>query len=156
MSWAQIKKAINSTLGTKDFKPLNELILGERSLVSSDNVFLVTTNNQPITCNFNGAIQVIFNFGIYNYDSGDKATVKFTMLDSNEAYKINTQETYVNPDRGSTEDFRRSFTVNVKKGEVYTFNLEKVGVGTNEAILRFYDVQLCGTIVMANSIMEGV
>lgn len=41
MSWAEIKYAINSTLGTNKFKPLNELIISEgKQLVASDTDFL--------------------------------------------------------------------------------------------------------------------
>ena len=37
--WAGIKYAINSTLGTDKFKPLNELIIGEKSLCASDTIY---------------------------------------------------------------------------------------------------------------------
>lgn len=40
MSWAKIKKAINSTLGTKDFKPLDKLILGEKRFVAQSDIVL--------------------------------------------------------------------------------------------------------------------
>ena len=37
--WAGIKKALNSTLGTSEFKPLDQLIAEERNLVASDNLY---------------------------------------------------------------------------------------------------------------------
>lgn len=39
MGWAKIKKAINSTLGTSEFKPLDEIIKGQKSLLVSDNLY---------------------------------------------------------------------------------------------------------------------
>lgn len=39
--WAAIKKAINSSIGTSDFQPLDKMILGQKSLVASDNVYQV-------------------------------------------------------------------------------------------------------------------
>lgn len=38
--WAEIKKALNSTVGTTKFKPLNELYLDSRYMYASDNTFL--------------------------------------------------------------------------------------------------------------------
>lgn len=39
MGWAKIKKAINSTLGTGEFQPLDEIILGTKGLKASDNFY---------------------------------------------------------------------------------------------------------------------
>ena len=41
MSWGEVKKAINSTLGTEDFKSLDEIILGEKTFVGSDATLIV-------------------------------------------------------------------------------------------------------------------
>lgn len=40
MGWAKIKKAINSTLGTDEFKPLDKLILGEKRFVAHSDIIL--------------------------------------------------------------------------------------------------------------------
>ena len=37
--WKEIKYALNSTLGTKDFKPLDELIIQQTKMVVSDEVY---------------------------------------------------------------------------------------------------------------------
>lgn len=37
--WTGIKHALNSTLGTSGFKPLNEIIMGQKQFVASDNLF---------------------------------------------------------------------------------------------------------------------
>lgn len=39
MGWPKIKKAINSTLGTEEFQPLDEIILGSKGLKASDNFY---------------------------------------------------------------------------------------------------------------------
>ena len=39
MSWVQIKRALNRSLGTKEFKPLDELIKGQKTLIASDNLY---------------------------------------------------------------------------------------------------------------------
>lgn len=56
MGWPKIKKAINSTLGTEEFQPLDEIILGSKGLKASDNFYarvLSTltsgTYNNPLT-----------------------------------------------------------------------------------------------------------
>lgn len=40
MSWAEIKNAVNSTVGTKNFKPLNEIIRGNWNLIESEKVYI--------------------------------------------------------------------------------------------------------------------
>lgn len=40
MSWAEIKNAVNSTVGTNNFKPLNEIIRGNWNLIESDKVYI--------------------------------------------------------------------------------------------------------------------
>lgn len=43
MSWAEIKNAVNSTVGTNNFKPLNEIIRGNWNLIVSDKVYISET-----------------------------------------------------------------------------------------------------------------
>lgn len=40
--WAEVKKALNSTIGTSNFKPLNELYLDSRYMYASDNTIVHT------------------------------------------------------------------------------------------------------------------
>jgi hypothetical protein len=44
--WTGIKKTINSTLGTPDFKPLDEIIRGQRSLAASDNTIAAIVSSE--------------------------------------------------------------------------------------------------------------
>ena len=39
MGWSKVKKAINSTLGTDEFAPLDKLILGSKGLKASENFY---------------------------------------------------------------------------------------------------------------------
>lgn len=39
MSWGEIKKAVNGLIGTSDFEPLDEVIVGQKSLSASDNLY---------------------------------------------------------------------------------------------------------------------
>lgn len=43
MSWAEIKRAINSTVGTDEFQPLDKMIMGNWNLVESNNTYLFET-----------------------------------------------------------------------------------------------------------------
>lgn len=47
--WAGIKHALNSTLGTSDFKPLDQLIIGERAFVASDTAYSVMLDGAQST-----------------------------------------------------------------------------------------------------------
>ncbi len=41
MAWGEIKKAINSTIGTAGFQPLDAIIKGQKTFVASDNTMIV-------------------------------------------------------------------------------------------------------------------
>lgn len=68
--WVGIKRALNSTLGTKKFKPLDQIISEEKDLVASDNLyqyfFAGTRENVPVNedlfvfkSNRNGSIRIV-------------------------------------------------------------------------------------------------
>lgn len=52
MSWAKIKKAINSTLGTEEFKPLDKLILGEKRFVANSDIVLHSFISERVALDF--------------------------------------------------------------------------------------------------------
>ena len=43
--WAEIKRALNSTVGTEKFKSLDKMIMGVKGLVSSNNLYAHILNN---------------------------------------------------------------------------------------------------------------
>lgn len=47
--WAEIKHAINSTLGTNEFIPLDKLIKSQRTLGASDSTLIVLSNSTTST-----------------------------------------------------------------------------------------------------------
>lgn len=64
--WAEIKHAVNSSLGTSDFKPLNEIILQTKDLAASDTVYKViypsgasNITSANIQANRNGSIRIL-------------------------------------------------------------------------------------------------
>ena len=67
MSWAQIKLALNSSLGTKEFKPLDELIKGQKTLIASDNLYCAYCGEKYICVNEQYAPEgICFNCGNMN------------------------------------------------------------------------------------------
>ena len=62
--WSGIKHALNSTLGTASFKPLNEIIEGQRNLAASDSVIAVVNSNPSsisgtLVTSKNGSIRIM-------------------------------------------------------------------------------------------------
>lgn len=71
--WSGIKHAINSTLGTSEFQPLDKIIDGQRTLAASDSVLnVVFSGNETIGENYeiiggfipkkNGSVRVIIEY----------------------------------------------------------------------------------------------
>lgn len=73
--WAGIKYALNSTVGTKNFKPLDKLLKDVDGLVASDNLYQIVSQNEnlritdgvfempkKIKVNANGSIKVKLEF----------------------------------------------------------------------------------------------
>ena len=60
--WAEIKKAVNSTLGTADFKPLDKIFTDELAIYSLDSAFKTIDYSEiPTTqtkMRYNGAIKI--------------------------------------------------------------------------------------------------
>lgn len=87
--WAGIKYAINSTLGTSDFKPLDKMILGMRSLQASDNVYM-TLSGFPSAAPNNGQTEIVSHpQSITPYTSG---SLKFKV------YYVTVQSGYTSPE----------------------------------------------------------
>lgn len=47
--WSEIKHALNSTIGTDDFKPLDKIIQGNKAIVASDNLYWIISNTGAYT-----------------------------------------------------------------------------------------------------------
>lgn len=80
--WAEIKHALNSTIGTLSFKPLNDIIIyKDKELNASDNIYKViipwdssvsiAANTEVQLCKFSttreGSIRILVNKSIFSY-----------------------------------------------------------------------------------------
>ena len=69
--WAGIKHALNSTLGTDDFKPLNQMIqdvnnnvISQKRLAPSDNIIAVLANNRDDYTSLTGIIGTRYDYPV--------------------------------------------------------------------------------------------
>lgn len=88
MGWPKIKKAINSTLGTEDFQPLDEIILGSKGLKASDN-FYARVISSPISGTYSAPLTVS-DWLLMNWAGSFKLKVRVTAI--RYAGKINIQK----------------------------------------------------------------
>ena len=117
--WVGIKRALNSTVGTKEFKPLDQIIKGQRTLGASDNVIAVISNTQgsgattfpmTFTPKTNGIIRLIAK----GCADSTSYTGTFSVLE-NGVRKYNIEV----PVRGGSADFTTELNVNADC--VYSF-----------------------------------
>ena len=122
MSWAETR-CINSTVGTKDFKPLDEIFKGNWHLVSSDNVYFAekaeyTKNNNTYT--LTNALKMLAS-----------GTARFTLWASTASSSEYTFEVYKNGTLAgsqtrtvtSTTETAYSVDVTFNEGDVITFRI---------------------------------
>lgn len=84
MPEAITKYAINSTLGTNNFEPLDKMIIGQKQLLASDNVYQIVKSDtvsvtNPATLNidlFKLKINGSFKINVYAGASSNNATVR--------------------------------------------------------------------------------
>lgn len=133
--WGEIKYAINSTLGTRDFKPLNEIIMQTKDLAASNTLYKIvfpTSHSQDLSrnkdnvlfkfkANRNGSIRLFMSFyrGLTPRGITIRAFINTTMTNS-QHYDI--------PADLETECI---FDVNISKGNIYTIT------GNPDDILTF-------------------
>ena len=135
--WSGIKYALNSTLGTKDFKPLNEIIRDEilngSGLVSSDNLYYPSIIEEHIHIgrhtSYNKTFDVKLKFNVLGtvklqatYHSTDTKPLDLTILKNNNIF----QSFSVNSGQTSTRDVILEFS----KDDVFTFTISGNGVST--------------------------
>lgn len=155
--WVGIKKALNSTVGTSGFKPLNDMIqdvkntvIGQRTLAASDSVIKIlwakpsqditggdTTTVGTITPTVGGSVRVVAKVVINYFQSGD-----FILLD---VYQGSTQVARLRKDLTST-NYAATHTLvldlPVTKNTVYTV---RVYGGSNRHNIE--NVSVCANIV---------
>lgn len=148
MPEAITKYAINSTLGTSDFKPLDKIFNDSIVIVSSDFVLKILIGEQTrlsnagktayFTSNFDGVIkiqakltgEIIGNTNVYlscTNSSNDIVAQKTTLLSKD------TDSVFMN--------------VNVKKGESYTVKI------SGPTSTYFFDLCVCGHTIFGKPIV---
>ena len=124
--WTGIKHAINSTLGTADFKPLDKIIEGQRTLAASDSIIKVISstskNIDTASRSFgtfmpkvDGSVRVILN---YNSEKETSETCELDIEEEGTLIASKKNKTY-----NSGTDFIFFVDVNVKKNNVYTIKI---------------------------------
>lgn len=99
--WAAIKYALNSTIGTNEFEPLDEIIRNNKILMASDEEYAVlstsfnenvqTTTSKPlvnilskkIKMNNSGSLKIKFSGTIYLIDSYPNAVLNLEIYKNN-------------------------------------------------------------------------
>lgn len=146
MSWAEIKKAINSTLGTNNFKPLNEIFQDSMVLYASDNsIANYTDANAKVKVNYSGTcrIKAVVKGSTYSISSG-AALVVYINNNNSASYSITFSDT------GVTRTFTPSLDINVSKGDTIS-----VGYTTGSGVsITIQSWSLCGMIGLGGVIAE--
>ena len=134
--WAEIKKAVNSTLGTADFKPLDKIFTDELAIYSLDSAFkTIDYSKIPTTqtkMRYNGAIKIKLTTSEGTSSSVGKETS--LRINLNGTFVRNLWATMVSNQRAES-----SCEITVQKGDVITF-----GYGSNQTYIS--SVSLCGIV----------
>lgn len=152
MSWAEIKKAVNSTICTEDFQPLDEIFKGSWRFVACDDV---TYKSDTVTYSRNGSAFTLGN----SYTAAADGTLTVKLLATTNSGITCTFGAYVNgalfssDERSVTSTAEYTFSNNVtfKKGDVLTFKFTRSS-GTSATFGNLY---FLGFPVYAPELLEG-
>lgn len=151
--WTEIKHALNSTLGTSDFKPLNEIVMQTKDLAASDYLYKVINNNEvsrdripthswvtiaSLTMHRNGSARIKFDMQS-NMDSGGvriSAPNGSAYVDASSDTTAGwvTQSANISFSKGDTiqisigNDTGKTPTIKVKNMGLYAVELDITGV----------------------------
>ena len=135
MPEAITKYALNSTLGTNEFQPLDQMIVGQKMFVASDTPIVVinrryTHSEEPVT--------------FAEFSPKINGTLKLTCWISNARFRILEDETTIDTASASEKDVYET-VFNISKNKKYSFKLSGIS-GTGE----IGDFKLSGDIVDSN------
>jgi hypothetical protein len=153
--WTGIKYALNSTLGTKDFQPLDEIIKGQRTYGPSDDVLVLLGPSTPVFVEYDEPEKVIPNIqfkALVNGTvrvkcfaeiqgaglNGRAVTAYFRVRKDGNTY-LSSSATNPNYDQLSEEII---IDCPIEKGSVYTFS-----ASTSNGNAGFGHITICGQIV---------
>ena len=134
--WAEIKHALNSTLGTDAFKPLNEIIreeiLNGSGLVSSDNLYYPSIIKEDINieenASYNKAVDVKLKFNV----SGTvelRAMGSVSGLDPFQLNILKNNVVFQSLSFKNGASTTNSTILEFSKDDVFTFTIYGKGVG---------------------------
>lgn len=117
MPEAITKYAINSTLGTEDFQPLDQIIKGQRTLVASDATYGVidVELSNKFYSNVDGSVRIIIKGRAYG-----NSTHRFNII-SNVRGNLATIESK-DGTAAAYNSFNKSKDINIVKGETISFS----------------------------------
>lgn len=153
MSWAVTKYALNSTVGTADFQPLDIIFKGNWHLVSSDNVYFAekaeyTQNNNTYT--LTNALKMLAS-----------GTARFTLWASTATSSTHTFEVYKNGTLAgsqtrtvtSTAETAYSVDVTFSEGDVITFRITR---NSGNATFSLGSITMLAQPIYAPSLIEKI
>lgn len=144
--WSYIKKAINSTLGTNDFEPLNELFFKNKALNASENLYY-TIQSESVKVEEGKTYKIPKSIKMYNSGS---ITIK-----SNLESPYNGRYTYLNIYINnasyktlSSETTEVSTVVSFNAGDVITFGIfVELTSASSTKYGKFSNLRICADMV---------
>lgn len=119
MSWGEIKKAINSTIGTEEFKPLDEMILGQKKLVASDNLLVQDMKTRF----YDRDLETVYNLFKMNTSGSIRVKVYGRSINDDGFLSVYINGTYSTGITVETTEGEYTIPdISVKKGDVIGFN----------------------------------
>lgn len=153
--WTEIKHAINSTLGTSEFKPLDKLFLEQKALVASDVPFYEIVAGEKRVDVGKGDNTATLPYKIKMLNAGSLRVS--VMLKRSNSSNYTTLRIYVNDveraklqsSLNNADYFLETADINFKQDDVISFSAS----GYTYAFIK--DLTLCGTIV-DNSLFKDI
>lgn len=154
MSWAETK-CINSTVGTKDFKPLNEIVKGNWNLIESERIYISET---PTYTSSSGTYTISNSF---KFKANGSARIRFVAAYSTnttytlEIYKNgNLYKSIARAGNGASNNITIIESVTFKPEDLFTFRL--VRAGGSVAVSSMTEIAVLCEPVYAPVLVESV
>lgn len=155
MSWAEIKNAVNSTVGTKDFKPLNEIIRGNWNLIESERIYISET---PAYTSSSGTYTISNSF---KFKANGSARIRLILAYSaNATYTLeiykngNLYKSIARAGDGANNNISIIESVTFKSEDLFTFRLVRTGGST--AVSSMTEIAVLCEAVYAPMLVESV
>lgn len=155
MSWAEIKNAVNSTVGTKDFKPLNEIIRGNWNLIESERIYISETPTYTLS---SGTYTISNSF---KFKANGSARIRLILAYSTsvsyafEIYKNGTlYKSTARAGNGASNNINIIESVTFKPEDLFTFRL--VRMGGSVAVSSMTEIAVLCEAVYAPMLVENV